>query len=277
MQRSHDGIAWRAIRRFGRTALGIVGYQPTEWWALAWVCVFRKALVSGINWSRKGSGYLRELTYSSLPRSSLYLSLSIHPVVSVSLARRLVGLRVQGNIGTRLYQSMSHSPPSPLHGSSCIASYTRLRSGQRYNPMARSLWLLSAFLVPKYLSTARINLVFYRPRRFLVAFIWFVRGSGVLSMNDTARRDATRRGDKFLPRSDGQRFRWLAWNLTIELGQLINVYRLAGRPFDHAFSSSSVARRCGEICHRCAKRWKVLSITFWNRVLVYDKEAQLLA
>lgn len=86
MQRSHDGIAWRAIRRFGRTVLGIVGYQPTEWWALAWVCVFRKALVSGINWSRKGSGYLRELTYSSLPRSSLYLSLSIHLVVSVSLA-----------------------------------------------------------------------------------------------------------------------------------------------------------------------------------------------
>lgn len=190
MQRSHDGIAWRAIRRFGRTALGIVGYQPTEWWALAWVCVFRKALVSGINWSRKGSGYLRELTYSSLPRSSLYLSLSIHLIVSVSLARRLVGLRVQGNIGTRLYQSMSHSPPSPLHGSSCIASYTRLRLGQRYNPMARSLWLLSAFLIPEYLSTARINLVFYRPRRFLVAFIWFVRGSGVLSMNDTARRDA---------------------------------------------------------------------------------------
>lgn len=274
MQRSHDGIAWRAIRRFGRTALGIVGYQPTEWWALAWVCVFRKALVSGINWSRKGSGYLRELTYSSLPRSSLYLSLSIHLVVSVSLARRLVGLRVQGNIGTRLYQSMSHSPPSPLHGSSCIASYTRLRSGQRYNPMARSLWLLSAFLIPEYLSTARINLVFL-PTTPLFGRVHLIRSRVRRFIHEW--HDATRRGDKFLPRSDGQRFRWLAWNLTIELDQLINVYRLAGRPFDHAFSSSSVARRCGEICHRCAKRWKVLSIAFWNRVLVYDKEAQLLA
>lgn len=82
----------------------------------------------------------------------------------------LVGVRlgVQGNIGTTLYQSMSHSPPypsSPLHASSCIAFYTR--PVLRYNPAS---WLVPRDFCPRFFNTGA-PLDTYQPR-FLFSFFF---------------------------------------------------------------------------------------------------------
>jgi len=127
---NREGIAWRAIRWFRQLSRN--SWLSAEWWA-GWVCVFRKALVSGINWSRKGSGYLW---------AYILLSLSLDRLLSLclSLSHFLAPLpcRVQGNIGTSLYQSMSHSPRFPSSWFLLHRSYTRARPAQRYNLLPRS-------------------------------------------------------------------------------------------------------------------------------------------
>lgn len=146
--------------RFGRTEWLVIG--PHRVVSPVGVCVFRKALVSGINWSREGSGYLRELTCSSRP-TYLALSSSSPGLLSLSIAPS-VRLGVQGNIGTTLYQSMSHSPPYPsLRSMPLLASpptHDRALCRGYDIIQPRSSWLLPAFfLIPEHLST-RINLVF---------------------------------------------------------------------------------------------------------------------
>lgn len=83
-----------------------------------------------------------ELTYSYLSRPFLLF-------LSLSRSYAPLPCRVQGNIGTSLYQSMSHSPRFPSSWFLLHRSYTR---AQRYNLLLRSSWLPSNFW---YQSTSR--------------------------------------------------------------------------------------------------------------------------
>lgn len=100
-----------------------------------------------------------ELTCSSRPSLALFPSYS-PGLLSLSIASS-VRLGVQGNIGTTLYQSMSHSPPYP---SSCLLLHCLLHTTVvvRYNPASWLTFLVTfarVFLIPEHHST-RINLVF---------------------------------------------------------------------------------------------------------------------
>lgn len=84
------------------------------------LCVFRKALVSGINWSRKGSGYLR--AYILLPHS---LGFSLFCFARFSFSLFLTSL-LPYRAGCRVISVLvctsrwATRRATPLHGSSCI-------------------------------------------------------------------------------------------------------------------------------------------------------------
>lgn len=146
-----------------------------------------------------------ELTCSSRPSLSLFPSYS-PGLLSLSIASS-VRLGVQGNIGTTLYQSMSHSPPYP---SSCLLLHCLLHTtvGVRYNPASWLTFLVTfarVFLIPEHLST-RINLVF---SSLLFPFpFFFFRASRTFddSFEGSFEKRFLSDGDKFLSRLGGHVF-----------------------------------------------------------------------